>query len=205
MDYNYVEFLESKGASPKLIIMTQGRANKLSEDNYKKLLSNLKAIYELFEFMNLSMNEINLFLENNFSILTGPFYDIVKTCAVLDYVNTDVIFSGTDNSRYLHNYKRLLCRYLLLTKFSNTELTTHNLLAPWKEATKKSYILQNAILNTNTVGFVVTSDKDLSDLFDTITGEKDSVDNFIARLSTRFYQRYYNYKTKGKDGSKGSI
>lgn len=193
-----VDYLDSMGMSQNsYLVMADWQELHHSYD----MLTYCKKIYELFRYIGLTNDQIEMFIINNKKIFIAPFNEIVKMAYVLKKVDMhDEMFKAQRSSSNASQYKKIFMRHLLYEKSNKYAdgCGIYGLI----ERSRKAYDQYSLSLMARDVFHkTIISDDDLEVQLNKIilfNNEHVTVDEFIDKASKLFYMEYIRKSRKDR-------
>lgn len=186
--------------------MTINEINKVLDHQYRykdiDMLKNAKFIYEIFDFIGLSTEEINKLIITKVSILDYSKEEILKIAFVFKEANLiDYVF---EYSSVIDKYKRIYMRYLILQKMFGDINVNPSLLFVSSDLAFGRNGLSKIILNN--LNEKVDNDEELEEFLNETFKKYDNsltIDKLIHLNSRKLFSDYISSRRKSDDG-KGS-
>lgn len=193
-----VDYLDSMGMSQNsYLVMADWQELHHSYD----MLTYCEKIYELFRYIGLTNDQIEMFIINNKKIFITPFNEIVKIAYVLKKVDMhDEIFNGQRSSCNASQYKKIFMRHLLFEKSNKYAggCGIYGLI----ERSRRAYDQYGLSLMARDVFHkTIISDDDLEFQLNKVilfNNEHVTVDEYIDKASKLFYMEYIRKSRKDR-------
>ena len=189
--------------------MTINEINKVLDHQHRykdiDMLKNAKFIYEIFDFIGLSTEEINKLIIVKVSILDYSKEEILKIVFVFKEVNLiDYVFEYSSVMDKYNKYKRIFMRYLILQKMYGDINVNPSLLFVSSDGAYGRNGLSKIILNT--LNEKIDNDEELEEFLNETFKKYDNsltIDKLIHLNSRKLFSDYISSRRKSDDG-KGS-
>lgn len=194
-----IEYFENKGISEYAIKEILEWLVKHDKKDKINIISQIDYLYDIFSFVGLNNEQIELFIVKNTSVLKKEKGELNKIAFVLKYTDViDKIFKLRVNG--LANYKRVFVRDYII-KHARKDYYSSAGLGVLTCYETQAY---GSVYNLDYFVNCLFQEHSFSDLETeshinkrlTINGKRISVDDYITLHSKLLYARYLRYKTK---------